>query len=485
MDPFRLEEKLGSGAKSEVWRAVHTASGLPVAVKIITAREARRPEIARRIENEVRSIAALDHPNVIALFDYGRADGRPYLVMELASGGTLDRIKPLRRYEDLRAVLLALLDALAHAHARGVIHRDLTPRNILIAKKFDMRPGIKIADFGIAVPLQRGARAHSREAAVVGTLGYMAPEQLRARWRDYGPWTDLFSLGLIAQRLATGRAPYREGKPTETFEARLLGERAPLDPSFPLPLGFPEWLDRMLDNDPARRFQLAADAAFALAELGTPDQLDDFEDGSSTVRAAIEAIERRTISVAKSWRYPRPPPPPLPLSSIGSKSAHEGTDEERDRIWELVQLTTIDGRAREGKSRLAEWVAERALELGACTVLRATDGIGAMLDRFFHSDGLDGSETLAHVRSRLSWYGMGDEILARALTRWMRPNVGTEEDELSADGLELLRKFIARLGETRPVLIVVDGANADARAFMKYVLASKEKTRVLFVLASP
>lgn len=536
LGPLQLEARLGSGANGEVWRAVHRPSRIQVAVKIITAPRARLPDVGRALETEVRAVAALDHPNIVMLLDRGTIQDpgdsgfipdSPYLVMELASGGTLERIKPLKRYQDLRAVLIALLDALAHAHARGVVHRDLTPRNILIAKQDDLRPGLKIADFGIAVPMEDPPQA-AREDAVVGTLTYMAPEQLKSQWRDYGPWTDLFSLGLIAQRLATNKPPYPEGKPSEMFEARLLEERAPLDPIFPLPLGFRAWLDRMLAHDPSERFQRAADAAFALAEVGTPDTFDDLEGGVTTVRAAIDASPARTLSAlqepAGDPRRSAERPPPMPSSWRHLRSAKPlahlfgaglglqnlrpapfvDRDEARDQIWEALRRVRTGGRARMvavtgppgvGRSRLAEWITQRAHELGAATPLKASslelargDALGPMVERYFLTAGLDEDQARTQIRHRLSWQGVADEVMTRALTRLIRP--GTDVDGEAAhrppEAFETLRRFFALLGAVRPVAIWFDDVHRGTEAlwFIKHVLDSSDPTPILFLVTT-
>jgi tetratricopeptide (TPR) repeat protein len=180
-------------------------------------------------------------------------------------------------------------------------------------------------------------------------------------------------------------------------------------------------------------------------------------------------------------------------------------DAERDAIWEelrsiwsdgFARLIVLCGKAGVGRSRLAEWTAQRAHEVGACTILRATfrdipgsgDGLGPMLERAFRSEGLDPSETIAQVRRRLAWYGIADEVLARALTRLMRPPIAIDEDAPSglspiADRYELLRRFVARIGGIRPVLIWLDDAHfgADGLSFVDHVLSASRGTPVLFI----
>ncbi len=174
MDPsalhttFVLHHRLGRGASATVWYAEHARTGLPVAVKILDA-PAEGGSHDEGFRGEVESVCQLDHPAIIQVYDYGITShgdprvpaGRPWLAMELASAGTLHEVPEPWRWDTLRGLLLALLDALAHAHARGVVHRDLKPSNILLAGPDDASPGVKLTDFGIAwVATRRDASLH-------------------------------------------------------------------------------------------------------------------------------------------------------------------------------------------------------------------------------------------------------------------------------------------------------------------------------------
>jgi eukaryotic-like serine/threonine-protein kinase len=145
LGPFDLLSPAGQGGMGEVWSAVHRTEGLAVAVKVVRPALAGDPELRELFRHEVRAAAALDHPNVVLLFDHGEVDdeaaqrsagrivaGSPYLVMEWASGGTLASRGPFAEWKDLERALLTILDALAHAHARGVVHRDLKLSNVLL-----------------------------------------------------------------------------------------------------------------------------------------------------------------------------------------------------------------------------------------------------------------------------------------------------------------------------------------------------------------
>ncbi len=287
--PFELERPIGRGGMAEVWLGVHRAQQHKVAVKILTGERAREDAFIRALRNEIHNVARLHHPGIILLFDTGEVDeeaerttagrfvaGSPWFAMELASHGSLSPRRLPLPWSTTRMLLLSLLDALAHAHARGVIHRDLKPGNILLCAPDDPRPGLKLTDFGIAQPIGEHIDGEAEQGRLSGTPRYMAPEQFQARWRDFGPWTDLYALGCIAYQLATGKAPF-------SGDALRLAIAHCHDPPEPpsahmknksladgYPDGYDAWVLRLLEKEPGRRFACAADAAWALLPLSVP-----------------------------------------------------------------------------------------------------------------------------------------------------------------------------------------------------------------------
>ena len=198
---FELDRLLGEGGMASVWSAHHVESELRVAVKLVQRLSDRMRAVFRR---EVEAVAGLDHPGIVMVYDHGEKDNEPWLVMEHASGGSLEGAAPPDSWSAMLERVLRILDALAHAHARGVVHRDLKPGNILVCTAGDLRPGIKLADFGLALALD-GRRVL---AAGAGTPAYMAPEQVLGHWWNLGPWTDLYALGGMAWEMATGTRPF-------------------------------------------------------------------------------------------------------------------------------------------------------------------------------------------------------------------------------------------------------------------------------------
>ncbi|MCC7108903.1 MAG: AAA family ATPase [Deltaproteobacteria bacterium] len=272
---FTLDSVLGGGGSGIVWRGRHRRLELPVAAKVLAPRASRYALHA--LKNEVQAVARLQHPHIIAVLDTGVVDeaaaeasqsrtrplvlGSPWMVVELARGGDLHRLAPPCPWGVISDVLRTLLAALAHAHARGVIHRDLKPQNVLLCTDEDERPGLKLTDFGIALT------DAALEDIGGGTPLFMAPEQFDIPIVDAGPWTDLYALGCLATWLATGSPPFRADRWSGYADLHRRHPPSPLPATVDAPAGFGAWVARLLEKDPAARFRRAADADAALAEL--------------------------------------------------------------------------------------------------------------------------------------------------------------------------------------------------------------------------
>jgi hypothetical protein len=264
--PYEIRGPLGAGGMGEVYRAADTRLGRDVALKVLA--EGRNDEESlRRFEQEARATGALAHDNIVAVHDAGMHEGTPYLVTELLEGRTLREMLsegplPLRR-----ALLhgAQLARGLAAAHARGVVHRDLKPENAFVTA--DGR--LKILDFGIAKLLPNAARPGETAAqpalrtstgAIVGTVGYMSPEQVRGKPADAR--SDIFSLGCVLHEMLSGLRAFRRDTPVHTATAILDDEPPSLAP--PVPPAVAHLVARCLEKDPGQRFQSALDVAFDL-----------------------------------------------------------------------------------------------------------------------------------------------------------------------------------------------------------------------------
>lgn len=276
---FALGEPTGTGAFSSVWSGYHVGRGVPVAIKVMRPATAETyAERARMFQREVLHLSRLDHPAIVRVLGFGvipkglhgtdehpLTPGVPYLALERATGGTLEWRRAPLEWEDLRNILLAILDALGHAHARGVLHLDLKPANVLVCGPDDSRPGIKLSDWGFSQVID-DRRDRAVSDPLIGTPRFMPPEQFAGRWRDYGPWTDLYALGALAWSLTTGR-PVFEGGFSEVFRGHTSDMPGALKSRRPVPPGLESWLLNLLRKDPAERFAHAADASAALRAL--------------------------------------------------------------------------------------------------------------------------------------------------------------------------------------------------------------------------
>ncbi|HEX6470548.1 MAG TPA: serine/threonine-protein kinase, partial [Streptosporangiaceae bacterium] len=243
---YRLAERIGVGGMAEVWRGEDEVLARPVAVKLIDPELLADPAFRGRFRAEARAAAALSHPHVVIVHDYGDEDGTPYIVMELLDGETLaDRLArgPLPPAE-AAAVGAQTAAALAAAHEAGLVHRDVKPANVFLT-----RDGVKVLDFGVAVRGETGP--------ALGTPAYLAPEQV-ARG-PVSPAADIFALGVVLFEALAGRRPFDEDDPRTD------------PPPFPagVPAGIAELGERCLAADPAAR-PAAAEVAAALGALASP-----------------------------------------------------------------------------------------------------------------------------------------------------------------------------------------------------------------------
>lgn len=262
---FELTALVGSGGMAEVWRARDNRLGRDVAVKILSGPSAREESMRRRIEREARALAAINHQNIISVYDYGEGEGpagdvQPYIVMELVNGPDLHQYLqangPLA-VDEVRGVMRALLSAVDAAHTAGVVHGDLKPANVIFGAD-----GPKVGDFGVA----RILAAETGNTTVAATPSFAAPEVLRGS--RPGPASDIYSAACMAFEMLTGRPPY-EGANSWEVAARHLEDPVPSvrDVNPDVPYDFAEVLRRAMAKNARRRFD--SPAAFAEALSGT------------------------------------------------------------------------------------------------------------------------------------------------------------------------------------------------------------------------
>ena len=299
LGPYDVVGLLGVGGMGEVYRAHDSRLGRDVAIKVVRAGDAEHADSLLRFEREARAVAALDHPNILAVHDVGVHDGRPYLVSELLEGETLRAATRGKQLSVKRAVDYGVQIArgLGAAHARGIVHRDVKPENLFLTR--DGR--VKILDFGLAA-LHEGeadpsratdTRSHPTDTGVVlGTAGYMAPEQARGEPADHR--ADVFALGAILYELLSGRRAFSGSSRAETLVAILKDEPpdlAGVQTRVPAPLD--RIVRRCLDKRPDDRFHSAHDLALALeavAETGGGASAPDRQRKPWNVRGWAAAV---------------------------------------------------------------------------------------------------------------------------------------------------------------------------------------------------
>ncbi|MEE2827739.1 MAG: protein kinase, partial [Myxococcota bacterium] len=395
---YRLLRLVGQGGMGEIWETEDTVLGRRVALKLPRSGHSSF-DSDRWLAAEAQTVVRLSHPSLVALLDRtlvvedGVPDPHPGLVFEFVEGRPLglwvDRPRPWRW---VRAIIEQMLHGLAYAHGRGVVHRDLKPSNVLLSGD-PVAPRVHLLDFGIAAltaPGRAGDSLGSSAGLVAGlvapgTKAYMAPEQLEGERGDIGPWTDIYSLGVVISELLLGRLPFEGSNDAEVWSNRLRHRFSP--PARALSeLGIPlrRWLLRMLAPDPAHRFGWAADAlrvlpAVSVADLAggemgalpSPEATDmmmevaaraedrdtdpDFRAGKDAAVVThgsgtleIAPAEAGEVVLPPSWAVDRPaeaawehglgkvpsePQPTVPAASYGLLSMRESPLCGRDAVW--------------------------------------------------------------------------------------------------------------------------------------------------------
>ena len=301
---YEIQSPLGAGGMGEVYRAMQSNLGRHVAIKVLSQAVGADFERLRRFEQEARAASALNHPNIISIYDVGSDGPTSYIAMEYVDGKTLRAALqegPLSFKKTLQ-IAAQLADGLAKAHAAGIVHRDLKPENVMLT-----RDGvIKILDFGLAklAPVAAGAMSETLTAnalgtdpgTVMGTVGYMSPEQARGSPVDFR--SDIFSFGSVLYEMVTGRRPFKSESSAQTLAAIIEDEPqsiAELNPKTPLPL---RWIiERCMAKDPEERYASTRDLASDLHSVR--DHLSDT--GTSSLATKSGAGSRWTWFKPLPW----------------------------------------------------------------------------------------------------------------------------------------------------------------------------------------
>lgn len=386
----------------QVVRARDRVLDLPVAIKVVRAELAVDPRFRKLFELEVRTSARFAHPRIVPLHDHGTLeDGTPWLGLALAESGSFAVLEEETDWAEILRLYLELIDALSHLHARGMLHRDLKPENVLLTTGEDGQRHVWLADLGLAnASLQLAKRKGRRE----GTPGFMSPEQSMGMPREFGPWTDLYQLGVMLWKAVTGSLPLEEHLTTANADLPTLVPREGLL----VPRGLGLILRNCLDAEPLSRYDLAADLRTELLALGEPTHGRGDFDGpieetgtvapaANTLRgAASEAMDTFDVGpdsspgldpYVPSWNRPMPPAMPEQVVEEPGRGASAraslqlfalrdlplvAREPERQLLWDearkvredrLARVVLVIGQAGSGKTHLVS-SAVRSLEEG-------------------------------------------------------------------------------------------------------------------------
>lgn len=343
--PYQIVAPLGEGGMAAVYKAYQPSMERFVAIKVLPRHMAASEEFVNRFRREARLLAKLQHPHILPVFDYGEADGYPYIVMPFVNSGTLAGLLQARRLslQEVRRIMSQLGDALSYAHTRGMIHRDIKPSNVLI----DERGNCLLTDFGLA-RMAESATKITTSGTVMGTPAYMSPEQGAGSEIDHR--SDIYSFGIILYEMVTGRVPYTAETPIAIVFKHI---QDPLPSARKFNPDLPESVElvllKALAKGPEDRYQTAED--FARAVQRAIPESDSAED--TTAQASMPAV----LTIAAQSAPPDektaiaevPPGPGTPSiqSAIperpreSRKVARESSKPRRFPVWVLAGIGVI------------------------------------------------------------------------------------------------------------------------------------------------
>ena len=300
---YKILGKLGAGAMATVYKAKQISLDRIVAIKKLPKKFSSNPQFIERFFAEGRAAAQLNHPNIVQAFDVGNEGDLYYFVMEYVEGRSVhDDIVTHKRYKESEAIdiTIQVAEALEHAHHRGLIHRDVKPKNIMITKE----GVVKLADMGLARAMSDVEAAEAEAGRAFGTPYYISPEQIRGE-KDIGPPADIYSLGVTLYHMVTGSVPFEGKNPSSVMHKHLKSELVPPDHVNPkLSAGISEVIEMMMAKKVSNRYQNCADLLMDLRELkqGNPPplahkdvfQADDLAQIAAEAQAAPAEIPENT-----------------------------------------------------------------------------------------------------------------------------------------------------------------------------------------------
>lgn len=516
---YRAETLLGRGGMGEVWLCRDVEQKREVAIKAVRPDFLKDPGAARLFHAEIVATARLNHPGIIPVYDLIRDPSGPaLLVMAYREGISLGSFTPADLTWPLVAeVLKQLLEALAYAHARGVLHLDIKPENVILERR-GSRVRATLLDFGIA-RIRRPGRGIERwfdRDAVIGTVEYMSPEQCSGTFERLGPWSDLFSVGALAFELCAGERPFA-GPAHPTAMVRRLTDPPPrLHPKVPgIPTEFLDFCDLLLANEPRNRPLLAADALQMLRAI-VPDSAEVEEVAFGVIPTGPWSPDVETRIAPESLHATMTfdelsldAPPELSRSEVSrslvdvptrgledersTESAFTADEEsetagayglfglrelpvmgrldQRRAVWNAVRAVVIahrpcviflEGPAGSGKSRIARDAMERATELGLCIGMQTSwspagsgdEGLRGLLENLLDTRGAAAPQVRARLDFWLDRIPGNHRAFSREVEIFLRPSRDAAPDV--GLPLRVAVEAIARAAALRPVLLWLD-----------------------------
>ncbi len=285
---YKIKRKLGAGAMASVYLAKQLSLDRHVAIKVLPKKFSTNVQFIERFYKEGQAAAKLNHPNIVQAFDVGQAGEFHYFVMEYVDGKTVyDVIRKHSKFSEKEAteIILQIADALQHAHERGLVHRDVKPKNIMLTK--DGVP--KLADMGLARAMSDKEAAEAEKGRAFGTPYYISPEQIRGKI-DIGPQADIYALGATFYHMVVGQVPYDGDDPTSVMHKHLKGDFVPPDHINPkLSAGVAEIIEMMMARDRAHRYRSCKDLISDLNDVkeGRPPTIAHQEMDLSGITSGI------------------------------------------------------------------------------------------------------------------------------------------------------------------------------------------------------
>ncbi|GEM_PF-5942589 len=476
---YVIQSLIGRGGMGEVYLAFDQHVRREVALKLIRPELSMEPKMRRRFYKEARAFSYLKHENIVEIFDFGQSnDGRLYLSMEYVKGESLRDLRKLALPTSVVIDLVCqLLDALAHAHARGIVHRDLKSENVLV-KMRDAKLMVKLVDFGLAALPQFAAGHETGSGAILGTPGYMAPEQVRGNRGTVGPATDVYSIGIILFEILSGELPFSGRTGIETILAHINQAIPPLTllPHLRPVEGLEELIRKALAKKPWDRFVNAAEFRSALLALNVVEEplpdipelkqlaymsLNTNEDVDSIAPTEDFSVLRQGTRAfdSGSYRYPSSLPESSEISversneTYGSSISTRGsglTDELKIRVGmvgraaeEAILRGYYDALSKGsggvyfirapfgmGKSRLLrntlQAFSSLPIKIFSASYTRerptARDGMRGIFTQILACEKIEDEDLFAHLRDLLRPVGLYDEKNILAMIRYLRPS---------------------------------------------------------------